>query len=533
MKRAAIYARFSSDNQKETSIDDQVRECRAFAKRSGLKIVGVYDDHAMTGRNDNRPGLQRLIQDSAGKLFDIVLVWKLDRIGRNRTEMAMNRYRLKKNGVKITSITENIPETPEGIILESVLEGMAEYYSENLSVNVSRGLRGVALQCHHTGGRPLLGYKVNPDKSYAIDETTAPTVRRIFQMYADGASFGQIIDAMNADGRRTGTGKSFGKNSLHDLLRNERYAGVFTYNKTPRRVNGSRNAHGQKAGEDIIRIEGGIPAIIDKPLWERVQRKMDTNRKAPAQNKAKLDYLLSGKIYCGHCGSAMVGQSTVVRGQQYAYYECNAQVRLRTCDKKRVRKEQIENAVIDITLAQVLLPETIAYISQRVVEVLEKRQAENTGATDFKAAIAGIEVQINNIVSAISQGVLSAALTTKLQELEENKAALESEMRREQFIQTIHLTSGDVAKFIDQFAKGDKNNPTYRKKLVDIFVNSVYVYDDRMVITYNYSDKTDKEARKPAMAEIFGFGPARFSGTMKSEIFFAKEVFGISLPVTR
>lgn len=138
-----------------------------------------------------------------------MLVWKLDRIGRNRTEMAIHRYRLKKNGVKIRSVTENIPETPEGIILESVLEGMAEYYSENLAANVMRGLKGAALQCRHTGGRPLLGYRVNPDKSYSIDEAEAATVRRIFRLYADGAGYSDIIDRMNAEGRQHRCGQTF------------------------------------------------------------------------------------------------------------------------------------------------------------------------------------------------------------------------------------------------------------------------------------------------------------------------------------
>lgn len=531
MTAAAIYTRYSSDNQKDTSIEDQIRECRCFAERNNMEIVGVYEDHALSGRRDDRPGWQRLLSDSAARAFSTVLVWKLDRVGRNRTEMAMNRYRLKKNGVKIVSVTENIPDTPEGIILESVLEGMAEYYSENLAENVIRGMKGIALQCRHTGGRPLLGYTVNPDKSYSIDETAASTVRRIFQMYADGASYGEIMEAMNAEGRKTAAGNPFGKNSIHDLLRNERYIGIFTFNKAPRRVDGSRNAHGKKEEEEIIRIDGGIPAIVEKQLWEKVQKRMEANRHAPAQNKAVVEYALSGKIFCGHCSSAMVGQSTTAHGKRYAYYECNAQARLRTCDKKKVRKDYIENLVIDTTLETILNPETVERISESVVEALKKRQQADSGISEYKAAINTIESQINNIVKAITMGTVSAALTSKLQELEENKAALESEIRRESFIQRVELTTGDVAGFIRQFVGGDKNDPAYRKKLVDTFVNSVYVYDDRIIVTYNYSDKTDKEAGKRAVSEIFGFGPCRSTGTTKSEIFCFNGIFGISLPV--
>ena len=259
---------------------------------------------------------------------------------------------------------------------------------------------------------------------------------------------------------------------------------------------------------------------------------MEENRKSPARHKATVEYLLSGKIYCGHCGGAMVGHSTTTRSQQYAYYECNAGKRLRLCDKKRERKEAIEDMVIDTTLQSILKPETAAHIAEGVVEAM-KRLQQDSGVQEYQTALTGVETQIHHVVTVISGGLQSPALIEKLRELEETKAALESELRRENFIQQTALTSGDILAYLQQFAHGDKNDPTYRKKIVDTFVNSVYVYDDRWVITYNYSDKTDKEDGKRAVSEIFGFGVARSTGTMKSEIFFARGVFGISLPVTR
>ena len=530
MISAYIYGRYSSENQKDTSIDDQVRECRAYAQRNDMEILGVFADHAVSGKTDDRPQFQEMIRCSAGRAVSVILVWKLDRIGRNRTEMALNRYKLKKNGVKIISVTENIPDTPEGIILESVLEGMAEYYSENLAVNVMRGMRGIALQCRHTGGRPLLGYKVNPDKTYAVDERTAPTVRRIFALYADGKSYNYIIDLLNAEGRKTGSGNSFGKNSLHELLRNERYTGTYIYNRAPRRIDGHRNAHAKKGEDDLIRIENGIPAVIDRALWERVQKRMEENRKTPARNKAKIAYLLSGKLFCGHCGSAMVGQSTMVRGKQYAYYDCNAQARLRTCDKKRVRKEEIEQAVVSSTVDEILKPETISFIAESVVSALQE-QKQQDGTNEFKQAIFEIDKQIGNIIAAISNGAVSAALTAKLNELEENKAVITNELLRENQIQHTDLKIEDVVSFIKQFTTGDPKDPEYGKKIIDVFVNSVYIYDDRIVITYNYSEKTGKETARRAVSELFGFGTDRVSGTIKSEIFFAEGIFGISLPV--
>ena len=144
--KAVIYARYSSENQREESIEGQLRECKEYADYNDIEVVGEYIDRALTAKTDNRPGFQRMIQDSGKKLFDLVLVWKLDRFARNRYDSAFYRYTLRKNGVKIISVKENISDGPEGIILESMIEGMAEYYSANLSQNVKRGFHENALK---------------------------------------------------------------------------------------------------------------------------------------------------------------------------------------------------------------------------------------------------------------------------------------------------------------------------------------------------------------------------------------------------
>ena len=133
---AAIYARYSSHNQREESIEGQIRECTAFAERNGMVIVAEYIDRAMTGKNDNRDAFQRMIRDSEKRNWDAVIVYTLDRIARNRYDSAVYKAKLKKNGVRLFYAKQVIPEGPEGIILESVLEGIAEYYSENLARNL-------------------------------------------------------------------------------------------------------------------------------------------------------------------------------------------------------------------------------------------------------------------------------------------------------------------------------------------------------------------------------------------------------------
>ena len=151
--KAVIYARYSCDHQREESIEGQLRECKAFADRKGYTVVDSYIDRAMSAKTDNRPQFQQMIHDSSKGLFDYVIVWKLDRFARNRYDSAHYKAQLRKNGVKVISATEVISEGAEGIILESVLEGFAEYYSAELSEKVIRGMTENALKCQYNGDR--------------------------------------------------------------------------------------------------------------------------------------------------------------------------------------------------------------------------------------------------------------------------------------------------------------------------------------------------------------------------------------------
>ena len=162
--KCVIYARYSSAEQREESVEGQLRECKEFAERHNMTILDSYIDRALSARTDDRPQFQKMIQDSAKKQFDIVLVWKLDRFSRNRFDAATYRAILKRNGVKVVSAKENISEGPEGIILEAMLDGMAEYYSAELSVKVKRGQKENALKCKANGGNVPFGYRINSER---------------------------------------------------------------------------------------------------------------------------------------------------------------------------------------------------------------------------------------------------------------------------------------------------------------------------------------------------------------------------------
>ena len=229
MLKAVIYARYSSHNQREESIEGQIRECQAYAERNGFIIIGEYIDRALSGKTDNRADFQRMIRDSEKGHFQAVIMYTLDRFARNRYDSAMYKARLKRNGIKVYYAKQYIPDEPEGIILESVLEGYAEYYSENLSRNIKRGMMENALACKVTGGTTLLGYTIGQDKTYVIDPAGAKIVKEIFQLYADGHSAKEVIDHCNKQGYRTARNTQFNKNSLRTILTNEKYIGVYRY----------------------------------------------------------------------------------------------------------------------------------------------------------------------------------------------------------------------------------------------------------------------------------------------------------------
>ena len=250
MKTAVIYARYSSDSQTEQSIEGQLRVCQKFAKDNDILIVDTYIDRAMTGTNDLRPDFQRMIKDSNKKQWDYVIVYKLDRFSRDKYETTIHKHTLKNNGVKVISAMENIPDTPEGIILESLLEGMNQYYSAELSQKVHRGLNESYIKGLFTGGHQIYGYKV-VDKKNIIDEDEASVVKEIFTRFAQGECGKNIADNLIARGIRTKKGHYLDDKKIYKIISNPKYIGVVT--------------HGDKTYTNIY------PPIIDEKTWQIVQ----------------------------------------------------------------------------------------------------------------------------------------------------------------------------------------------------------------------------------------------------------------------
>ena len=466
--KGVIYARYSSDSQTENSIEGQIRECTEYAQHNGITIIGTYIDRAMSAKTDNRPEFQRMIKDSAKRLFDVIIVWKLDRFARNRYDSAHYKAALRKNGVKVLSAKENISEGPEGIILESMLEGFAEYYSAELAIKVQRGHTENALKGRHNGGTLPLGYMVDKDQKLVIDPMTSPLVLEAFTRYAEGETIKAIVDSFNERGFRTTTNHHFRINSFDRMFCNRKYVGEYTY-------------------KDVV-VPGGMPAIVSEELFNRVQERKQKNKRAPSRTKAVAEYLLTTKLICGDCEKLMVGESGRSRtGTTHYYYKCIASKRRRGCKKKSIKKAWIEKVAVIVTVNKVLKDDEIDRIADKLVKIQER---ENALLPSLRKQLVEVEKALDNLVNAIQQGLLSKTTKKRLDDLEAQKEELETSILQAELARPKY-TKDEMVRWIGQFKYGDVDSADYQRQIIDIFLNSIRVFDDRLIVTYNYKDGTE------------------------------------------
>lgn len=515
-ENAVVYARYSSHKQGEQSIEGQLAAAQAYAHARGYKIIHEYIDRAMTGRNDNRDEFQKMLSDCSKHQFKIIIVWKVDRFGRNREEITFNKYRAKKQGVRVEYIAENVPDSPEGVILESVLEGMAEYYSLQLSQNIRRGTRENATKCRFTGGRVPLGYKLNKDHVFEIDPDTAPLVRRIYAMYANGQTITDIIRQLNKEGLRTSVGRPYTNNSLRTVLKNEKYIGIYDF----------------KNGE--IRIENGVPAIVDKDTFYKVQKLLSINQRAPATRWSRADYLLTNKLFCGSCGGMMIGESgTSKTGAKYNYYLCQKHKR-GDCPRKAIRQDWIEPFVLRRAQELIMNDEVIDFITEGAWKFYEEQEQLHDKTAAIKAELRDVENGINNLMRAIEAGLPLTEMTkNRLSELDAQRTALKTALAETELESGFHLEKDHIKFFLLQFRDMDYSDQECQQKLIDVFVNSVYLSDDEITIFFNFTGENsvlrfrDYEAIRDG--EVFVQRALLSTITRAYELWFCGSVFALQM----
>lgn len=481
MENAVIYARFSSHNQQEQSIDGQLRYCKDYAERNAMKVINVYADRAISGTTDERPQFQQMIRDAKNKQFKYILVWKLDRFARNRYDSAVYKNQLKKCGVRVLSVTEFVGEGSEGVLLESILEAMAETYSLQLSENVRRGMRESVRNGLSCGGTAPLGYDV-VNKRYVVNEKEAEIVRYVYNQYATGKGKKEIINDINAKGWRNKKGAKFAFNSLDRLLKNRKYIGEYNY-------------------QDIT-VKDVIPAIVDVNLFETVQNILIKNKRNRGTKSCKHEYLLSTKLFCGYCGASMTGETVTGRNNvKFGYYFCRSQkFRTNNCKKKRERQEELENIVVRKTLEMYSDKKFIEEVAMKVVDLYNSEFGDNhlTTLEENKNSLEAKFDELSHALLKTTNARMLDKLNKEIEQIDIELNELELEIAREKSILQAKMNVSDVIEFIKNVMNGNIRDKEFQKQIINTFVNSIYVFDDKIIIYYNGA----KEAEKVSFSDM-------------------------------
>jgi len=471
---AVIYARYSpGPNQTEQSIEGQLKICYDYAKAHNLSVAKEYIDKAQSGKTDERIQLKRMLADSKHKKFEVVLVYAIDRFGRNIMDSLNNENKLRQNEVEVLSATEHFENTPSGRFMRNIFMSKAQYYSEELAEKITRGQNISASKGLAIGGIPPLGYKKGADKKYILDEEKASIVKEIFEKYANGMGIKQICDDLNSRGLTSGKDRAFNKNSMHVMLKNRKYLGFYIFNGTE--------------------IPGGMPQIIDEDLFNKVAEKMEINKKLPARSRAFSEYLLTTKLFCGHCKEMMVGHSSnkiSKGGVRYNYYKCKGASVHSGCKKKMALKDYIENTVVN-ECRKILTPDNIRKIAKEIVKIAESY--DDTTEIDRLGGLIKIadKEKVNQMASlrACESDSLRAIIFEDLEKILADIKELERQLQLENARHNTIVSEKEVVDFLTKLAKGDVNDIVYRKTLVKVLVNKIFLYDDRFTITFNSGDE--------------------------------------------
>lgn len=489
---ACGYCRFSSDHQREESIEAQQRAITEYAERYGFEIVEWYIDRAVSGKTVNRPAFQKLLTDIEQKEcpFKTVIVHKLDRFSRNAAQALEYKGILADYGICLVSTVEKIEDTANGKLLFGIMSTINQFYVDNLSTEVLKGMRENALKNLWNGGKPPLGYDV-VDRKLVINEAEAVIVRKIFEMAADGCGYNTILRELNACGYLTKKGKPFGKNSLYDLIKNPRYKGEFVFNKTARRSSKcTRNSHKQKDESEIIRVAGGNPAIVSEELWERanVSRRMT----AKISTNARFPYLLSGLIVCGECGAKFHGNHRKYGENGYNTYRCNREAnQLVTCTCKEIRADILEEFVINTLTDHFFNADIIDIITTEINrKIQEASNSELEIVRMAKSSLNGLMTARSNLVDAIAQTGWNATLNERLGKIEQQITEYEAiiateEEKREQ----VKVTREDVIRKIAVLKKcmQDPNHTEQTKLVLRSYIERIVVDNHSAKVSFKVS----------------------------------------------
>lgn len=472
---AFCYYRYSSEAQRDVSIDQQRQAAHEYAERNGIIIPKdcEFEDRAITGTTIERPGLQYMLHEAKLKRPSYLLIWKLDRLSREVHDSFFIDSQLREIGVQIVTVGEVLPED-EGLrfAIQGLYASMAHNYIINHRSNVMRGLNYNAEKALYNG-RGILGYVGEKNKKYEIDPQTAPIVQKIFSDYVEGKPLQKIANELNESGYRSIQGKKFVVNSLHRILCNRVYIGEY------------------KWGE--YTIPGGMPQLVSVEQFEAAARMLKKNQRGGTGAARKLvpdevDFWLSGHIYCGECGSTLHGISgTGKSGQTYYYYTC-LNHKKHKCDMSNQPKDKIETIARYFFERMLQDPVLRFLIAQICFEYYEEHNSDKgVYLASLKNNLKVVERKLDNFVKAISEGIFNESTQQAMKDLEDQKRLLKEQIAVEEIREQCDIKLETIIKFFDSFV-GNFDNEKVRRYILDIFVDKVYIYEDKMVITFHFTD---------------------------------------------
>ncbi len=457
MKTAVIYARYSCDNQTEQSIEGQLRVCEEYAQRNDILILNTYIDRAMTGTNDNRPDFQRMLKDSNRKEWNYVIVYKLDRFSRNKYESVMHKRTLKENGIKVLSAMENIPDTPEGIILESLLEGMNQYYSAELAQKVKRGMKETRLKGYFQGGTLLYGYKLDGRK-IIVNEEQAEIVKYIYEKYSAGVYVRTIIESLTSKGILY-KGKPFCRSTIYDILKNEKYSGIYRHE------------------EELI--ENMYPQIVPPELYSKVRTKVNKNKYG--KRSIRQVYLLRGLLKCGYCGMPITADSGKARNGKYLYYyKCSGRKKkLTTCTKCGTQKDILEKFILNNVINELKNPQTMDVIVKGLLDFQKSLAIKNNELSILQKQKVGLQNSLDNIMAAIEQGIITKTTSSRIKEIENQLEELEKNILIEKNKTSVIIPESVIRTYYSNLLELEPLT------LITTLIKEIKLYDDKVEVTFN------------------------------------------------
>lgn len=480
-KRAVIYARYSSNNQREASIEQQVEWCKGLAERYGLIVSEIYPDKAVSGRSDNRHHFQRMMSDAKLGKFDYVLAWKSSRMGRNMLEAMINDATLQEEGIRCIYVEEDFEDNAAGRFALRNMMNVNQFYSEALAEDVKRGMMDNAKKCM-VNGKVSYGFRKGQDGRYEIVPEEAQIIREIFSRVIDGWQHRDIMDDMNRRGIKTKSGGEWQRTGFATLLRNEQYIGVYSFGG--------------------IRVEGGIPPILDREVFEEVQTILTTKKNPRGRRRNVENYMLTGKLFCGHCGMPMVGIcGTSKTGERHYYYLCQGKHNKSGCEKKNEPKNKIEQAVINAVKKIIMDDEAIDWVVAGYQEFVDTLRGQSEVAA-MEKELAETEKGIDNLMRAIEMGIITDTTKARMMELETKKKDLTTRIRIENKL-LVKLDPDRLRFYVEEFRDKNIDDKDYQKELINTFIKAVYVYDDYLKIVLNRGPEDEVEI---PFEEISAFG---------------------------